>query len=235
MPMTAVHIDGGRVLGGRARQEDVWGFGDVPDGVWAAVADGMGGHRDGDRAASAAIDALIAHCHSAATPLADIRAWMQVGVTASHRAVQALAGLHDATAAPGTTLLWAVALGDTCWMTHIGDSRAYLVRSDQVEPLTIDMTPAGQRVREGQEPWNHQNTAHDAHGLLSCLGHTPLVAEIFSFSWEPGDVLILTTDGLNGVPLQRWPDLVRGTRSVDQILALAPWQDNATLVLMRHA
>lgn len=233
MTETAISIEGGRVRGERARQEDAWGFGEVPGGVWALVADGMGGHQAGDQASSAAADAILQHCLDTTAPIADMERWLINGVKAAHRAVEALAGPLPASDAPGTTLLWAVTQGNRCWFAHVGDSRAYLVRGDQVGPLTTDMTPAGQRVRDGHEPWDHQNTASDAHILLSCLGHAPLAIEVFPVDWEPGDLVILTSDGLNSVPLTRWPQLVRNL-SVTDILHLHSWSDNATLVLLHR-
>ena len=232
MPATLVTIEGGRVRGTRDRQEDAWGFGKIPGGEWAAVADGMGGHRGGDQASGAAVDAIMQHCLDTSAPIDDMAAWMQSGVVAAHRAVEVLAVPHEADS-PGTTLLWAVAHGHTVSIAHVGDSRAYLVRGDRVEPLTIDMTPAGQRVRDGRQPWDHQNTAEDSHLLLSSLGQPPLTVELFEVFWQTGDVLILTTDGLNAIPLQHWPALM-AVCSVDEILGLAPWMDNATLVVMRH-
>ena len=233
MPATSVTIEGGRVRGARDRQEDAWGFGDIPGGEWAAVADGMGGHRGGDQASGAAIDAVLQHCLDTTAPIADRAAWMQSGVETAHRAVAVLAVPHEADP-PGTTLLWAVSQGHTVSIAHAGDSRAYLVRGDRVESLTIDMTPAGQRVRRGQQPWDHQNTAEDSHLLLSSVGQPPLTVELFEVFWKPGDVLILTTDGLNSLPLTRWPRLIRAGRSITEILNLKPWPDNATLVVMRH-
>lgn len=234
MTETTVHIEGGRVRGGRTRQEDAWGFGDIPGGAWALVADGMGGHQAGDQASGAAADAIMQHCLDTSVPITDMEQWLRDGVKAAHRAVEALAGPRHGSGAPGTTLLWAVTHGDTCWFAHIGDSRAYLVRGRQVGSLTTDMTPAGQRVRDGRKPWEHQNTAPDGHILLSCLGHTPMVMEVFAVDWQPGDVVILATDGLNSVPLTRWPQLVRDSRSVTDILNLQPWSDNATLVFLRR-
>ncbi len=235
MERTVTRLEGGQALGQRQRQEDAWGAGEMAGSFWAAVADGIGGHRDGDRASQTAIDAIREHMRTMTLPAnSDWSEWLESGVMAAHRAVEALALPGEATP-PGTTLLWAVARGDTCWIAHVGDSRAYLVRDDRVSPLTVDMTPAGERVRQGKEPWHHQNTASDGHVLVSAIGSAPLLAETFSVDWATGDVLILTSDGLNALPLAQWPRLLHSGASVDQILGLTTWSDNATLVVMRRA
>ncbi len=234
MQRTVVQIEGGQALGQRRRQEDAWGSGTVGTGKWAAVADGMGGHRDGAVASQTAIVALRKFITMTPGPQGgDWEKWLESGVMAAHRAVEALARPGEDTP-PGTTMLWAVARGDTCWIAHVGDSRAYLVRGGRVSPLTVDMTLAGERVRDGLKPWDHQNTAYDGHVLVSAMGSAPLLVETFSVDWVAGDVLVLTTDGLNSLPLERWPSFLV-TCSVDEILGLAPWNDNATLVVMRHA
>jgi protein phosphatase len=230
--MRTITLDGGSIQGRRYRQEDAWGFGHVPDGRWAAVADGMGGGRDGQMAASVAMNA-ISHYVETTPWAAPMSEWLEYGVMAAHHAVEALAQPDEPTP-PGTTLLWAVARKAEVWIVHVGDSRAYVVRDHRVEPLTLDMTPAGDRVKRGEAPWDHQNTAADSHVLLSCIGYAPLLVETFSVDWQPGDVLVLTTDGLNAVSLSQWPVLVESPRPVNEILAASDGGDNATVVLLRH-
>jgi len=231
MEATTIAIHGGSIRGRRDRQEDAWGFGDMAAGRWAAVADGMGGCRDGHRAAGAAIAAL--HRYVETTPCTEASAWVEQGVLAAHRAVEALAQPREPTP-PGTTLLWAVTREAEIRIAHVGDSRAYLMRGREIAPVTLDMTPAGERVKRGEASWAHQNTAADSHVLLSCIGYAPLVVEMFSVDWQPGDVLVLTTDGLNAVPLPQWPALVESAQPVREILAAADGLDNATVVVMRH-
>lgn len=231
METTTIAIVGGSIRGRRERQEDAWGSGDMAAGRWAAVADGLGGSRDGHRAARTAINAIQRYVET--PPGIEMSEWLEQGVLTAHRAVERLA-LPGEPFPPSTTLLWAVAREAEVWIAHVGDSRAYLVRNPQIGPLTLDMTPAGERVKRGEQPWSHQNTAADSHVLLSSLGYAPLLAETFSVDWQPGDVLVLTTDGLNAVPLPQWPGLLQERHPVSAVLAAADGLDNATVVLLRH-
>lgn len=228
------NMQGGSVVGSRHRQEDAWGAGQISGGAWVAVADGIGGHRGGDLAARAAIHAIGQFVQANPWPQeGPWESWGMAAVDAAQQAVETLAIPGEA-ASPGTTLLWAIVRHDVVSIIHIGDSRAYRVRNQQAaEPLTVDMTPAGERVNRGLMPWDHQNTAPDSHVLLSSLGPPPLIADMFEVAWQSGDTLVVTTDGLNAVPLTQWPALVTSC-AVDQILGLAPWPDNATLIVVHH-
>ncbi|NMP25223.1 PP2C family protein-serine/threonine phosphatase, partial [Sulfobacillus harzensis] len=89
MERTVVRIEGGQALGQRQRQEDAWGGGEMTGGCWAAVADGLGGHREGDRASRTAIDAIREHMRTMPLPAdADWSAWLESGVMSAHRAVE---------------------------------------------------------------------------------------------------------------------------------------------------
>ncbi len=222
-------IHGGQALGGPTRQEDAWESG----GPWAAVADGLGGHAHGDQASRLALGALRAFIASRPLPDGPLDLWMREGVHAAHRAVRALGHTTDPRP-PATTLLWAVAHGDQLWIAHVGDSRATLVRGSQVAPLTLDMTPAGERVGRQEAPWDTQNTAADAHQLISCLGIDPVTVEVFPVSWQAGDTVVLATDGLNPIPVGDWPDIVATPDPVAAALARGSFADNATLVVMHH-
>lgn len=68
MERIVTRLEGGQALGQRRRQEDAWGGGIRARGAWAAVADGIGGHRDGDRASQIAIDAIRQHMRTMTLP-----------------------------------------------------------------------------------------------------------------------------------------------------------------------
>lgn len=192
-------------IGPRTRQEDATLITDLSNAwILAAVADGIGGHPHGDQAAPMALKTLQTLVQAFVPPdVLDESAWFSV---LQHQAVSMHATLRhafpDDDPSPGTTALWVFACSDRVWVGHIGDSRLTLVSPDgSVRPLTLDMTPAGDRVAHGQAPWEHQNTAPDAHILTSCLGAEFTRLHRFSVDWDPGDTLVLATDGLNGLPL----------------------------------
>lgn len=233
--MIATHTTfGAQALGYRARQEDAlkWGRRDAR-WRWAVIADGLGGHARGDEAAHTAVAVLAKHSTDAPFSHPDgISTWMEAGILAAHRAVMHLA-THEVLP-PGSTALWVLADATQIWIAHVGDSRAYLVRPDVVVPLTVDMTPAGERVEQGRAPWDSQNTAADGHLLTACLGLAPLKVDVFSVPWRAGDAVVLTSDGLNGVDLATWRQVVQRPKALTALLEAEMWPDNATAVVMPH-
>jgi len=228
--------------GPRFRQEDAASITDLSDGwVLAAVADGMGGHPQGDAAASLALQTLQTLVRGFVPPaVLDHAAWscaIQHQATSMHTALRH--AFSQETPSPGTTALWAFAHPTGVWIGHIGDSRATLLPAHEAaQPLTLDMTPAGARVATGQAPWDHQNTAPDAHVLTSCLGAGFTKLQRFSVPWHPGDTLILATDGLNGLPLTAWSHLLQtadpAQAAIDQVSESPGLTDNTTVVVLHN-
>jgi len=229
-------------LGPRARQEDAALVTDLPNAwVLAAVADGMGGHPRGDEAALMALNTLQTLVQSFTPPaVLDQAGWFSV---LQHQAVVMHAALRhafpDEDPSPGTTALWVFAHSERVWVAHIGDSRlTFIPANGPIQPLTVDMTPAGARVAAGQAPWEHQNTAPDAHILTSCLGAEFTKLQRFSVAWLPGDTLVLATDGLNGLPLTAWPTLLQTSdpaqAAVTQASQSLGLTDNTTVVVLHN-
>jgi len=229
-------------LGPRIRQEDAAFVTELSEGwVLAAVADGMGGHPRGDEAAALALHTLHTLVQGfIPAAMADSAAWscvLQHQATSMHTALRH-AFPHEEPS-PGTTALWAFVHPTGVWIGHIGDSRATLFPAHQAaQPLTLDMTPAGARVATGQAPWDHQNTAPDAHILTSCLGAAFTKFQRVSTTWHPGDALVLATDGLNGLPFTAWPQLLHTSHpaqaAIDQVSESSGLTDNTTLIVLRN-
>ncbi|MDR1187947.1 MAG: protein phosphatase 2C domain-containing protein [Bifidobacteriaceae bacterium] len=164
------------------------------------VADGMGGHAGGDIASSVAIAHLAPLDEE--TPTSDQGAEaIESAVEGAHEELlerveedQELAGL-------GTTITSLLRSGDRLILGHIGDSRAYLLRDDQLEQVTTDHTFVQYLVDSGKlEP--EQAERHPQRSLLlRVLGDVELSGglDISIRKAEPGDRWLLCSDGLSGV------------------------------------
>ena len=125
-----------------------------PDFGFFAVADGMGGHLDGERAAGIAVQTLASEMlHSVYMPLlrnfkaAEKTTILEALVAASEKANSAVI---DAVPGGGTTLSTVAIVGNLAYLVHVGDSRAYLIHNDEIEQLTTDHTLV-QRLVEMKE------------------------------------------------------------------------------------
>ncbi|MGH9335886.1 MAG: PP2C family protein-serine/threonine phosphatase, partial [Vicinamibacteria bacterium] len=119
-------------------------------GYLMIVADGMGGHAGGEVASRMAIATLIniiLHMPDWILKLDEEHA-QKVMERASeryrqvHEALQERAQLDPSLRGMGTTMTAAYSLGDDLFITHVGDSRAYLFRDGKLQLLTRDQTQA---------------------------------------------------------------------------------------------
>jgi len=97
-----------------------------------------------------------------------------------------------------TTAVLALHRDQTCYVAGVGDSRAYLIRGDTVEQLTVDHSVAQALVTSGAlTPEEARNSPyqHVLHKFLGCTT-MPDGAEVRPFSPQPGDRLLLASDGL---------------------------------------
>lgn len=165
------------------------------------VADGLGGRPSGEVASELA--ARAAHT------LLTSRTWregrgdaMADAVEAANLAVASSAKAHEEHAGMGTTLTVLAVDPETGAFVigHVGDSRAYRMRSGVLEQLTRDHTVAQELLDAGQLA-NPDISQHPFRHLLNrAVGtESEVEAEIIDGSAEPGDLYLLCTDGLVGV------------------------------------
>jgi PPM family protein phosphatase len=172
-----------------------------------AVADGMGGAKAGEVASGMAVAALADML--AQTPADDETAAAQLAAAAAeaNARIYAAASEDSARSGMGTTMTALLLLGDHALLAHIGDSRAYLLRGDDLTQLTRDHSLVAEMVREGKLAPDEARL-HPYRSVLSrALGTEPDVeVDEFRVDLQTGDVLLLCSDGLSGpVP----PDKLR--------------------------
>jgi serine/threonine protein phosphatase PrpC len=170
------------------------------------VADGMGGHAAGEVASRMALSALVALALD--TPDWILRADEGYQGTLEDRARQRVqevgallvdTGRRDATLrGMGTTLTAARSLGRDLLITHVGDSRAYLLRGGVLYRLTRDHTYAQLLVDTGQIAAADVATSGHAHVLTNALGGTSADVQVDTdhVLLQDGDRLLLCSDGL---------------------------------------
>jgi serine/threonine protein phosphatase PrpC len=169
------------------------------------IADGMGGHENGELASSIAVENLSAHVinafflpslsspdHRMDISLHEV---MRDGVMVAHQAIKQTA------LGSGTTLTAALIVGDQVTIAHVGDSRAYAIdREGKMELLTHDHSLV-KRLEEIGQITPQEALVHPKRNLLyRALGQGDLSEpDISSFTTHPGLKLMLCTDGLWGV------------------------------------
>ena len=167
-----------------------------PDvGLWA-VADGMGGHAEGAWASAA-----IAHALELVELTGDLDADLtRVGgaIEAANAEIWRHGQGHGGQIGSTVTVLLVGA--GRFWVLWAGDSRAYLWRADVLQRLTSDHTHVQDRIDQGLlSP--HEALAHPLrHVLTRAVGvRASVELERRQGLLEPGDILLLCSDGVHGV------------------------------------
>ena len=128
---------------GRVRQDnqDDYRAGELPgDAAWALVCDGMGGARGG-REASQCACSVIERCfqeqYSQCIP-GEEETFLKKALLSANRYVFQKALREESLAGMGTTAVCALVRGGKAYLSHAGDSRAYLYRDGKLAQLTHD-------------------------------------------------------------------------------------------------
>lgn len=198
-------------LGNRAGQEDRF-FCETTDqnGIQIstlAVADGMGGHEAGEIAAELAIEAIDSlHNHLAnlnEIEWGSIKSEMSRTIEFANQKIADYVSVFPGKEGMGTTLTFAVVIGDELAIGHIGDSRAYLLASDSINQITKDHTAVQDAIDRGVDI-SAINVG--ANALMHCLDGT----ESLKYDIYPGEsdnesiklfdkCVLICSDGLYGV------------------------------------
>ena len=191
-----------------------------------AVCDGLGGHAAGEIASQIAVDTLDTRLQAIeGEPPEQLR---EVIAEANRRILQDQ-HLNPEHLGMGTTLsaLWIPSPNSSQgWIGHIGDSRIYRFRDQHLDQLTEDHSPLFRLYKQGtidKEALRH----HPQKNLIErSLGLSLAVnSDIFSVSFQPGDRLLLCTDGLT--------DYV-SDEQIARIFSKSPW-DQLSQQLVEHA
>ncbi len=187
----------------RRNNEDRW-LADGPLGLFL-VTDGLGGEANGEYAAQLIVDSFPAllrrHLRGVST-LANGRAneRIQTLVTVLNGQVWAEGQKHPRLRGMGATLVFALVWDRQALITHVGDSRAYLLHNDSLEQLTRDHSAAQRLVDQGKiKPEQAGN--HPQAGLLTrYIGAAhEVTVDIRLVDLGPDDLLLLCSDGLSSM------------------------------------
>jgi len=185
--------------GGREKNEDRMGYSYTRDAGLFALADGMGGHPEGEVAAQLALQGLSALFQRNAKPaLADPARFLQEGIMAGHLQLLAYSASKGMSDTPRTTLVACLLQGNFVYWAHCGDSRLYLVRGDKLIARTRDHSYLELQEALGRSP--AAGESFNRNVLFTCLGSPgkPMVDTTGPLLLQDGDRLLLCSDGLWG-------------------------------------
>lgn len=227
-PELQMQVGGVSHTGGRANNEDAIlveqtaPSADLPSGGWVlAVADGMGGHADGEVASALAIQTLKDAFVDTAQP--DAALALKQAYRRANEAIFEAGTTPDSR--PGTTLVSAVVRGKYVTIANVGDSRAYLMRANQLTQITQDHSVVAEQVAAGELAEGEDRASANRNMLTAALGTQPQLERrlpaIYELVLLPEDRLLLCSDGFYDV-LQNedYLQLMRGDDAESSAVAL---------------
>jgi len=235
------------LIGDREDNQDRVAVAANANGALLVVIDGMGGHSDGSRAADTALKSLLDSFHHVPLPMFDPIGFLHLSLSRAHDEVARLGNGQSIDSRPRATIAVCLVQEGVAYWAHIGDSRIYHIRHGKVLVRTRDHSHVELLLREGKITEDELPNHPMRNFVECCLGGDPAIPEMTLSGrhlLEPGDVILLCTDGIwanlrdpdigaffrdDSQELRAWLEAL-GRRAVQ---ASAPFSDNSTAAVMR--
>jgi len=185
--------------GGREKNEDRMGYCYTRDAGLFALADGMGGHPEGEVASQIALQTLAALFQRDAKPtLAEPLRFLHEAIIAGHHQLLRYATEKALIDTPRTTVVACLMQGNAAYWAHCGDSRLYFVRGDKLIARTRDHSYS--ELQETLSQVVPVGERFNRNVLFTCLGSPgkPVVDAAGPLLLQPHDRVLLCSDGLWG-------------------------------------
>src|SRR5277367_5373531 len=185
--------------------EDSCGYAETRFGHLAVLCDGMGGHYGGKEASRTAITTIFEMFEQLPTSMLPSQA-LKGAIEEAGRRVYLLGGPPENRTRPGSTVVAMLLHDRGLDVAHVGDSRAYVIRSNQIYPLTRDHSMVQGMIDAGMLTEESAMGHPDSNKITRALGMRPDVdVEVRPEVMElyPGDILLQSSDGLTDLALGR--------------------------------
>ena len=192
--------------------EDSCGFSESRFGHLCVLCDGMGGHYGGQEASRRAITTIFETLERMPESMTPGQA-LKASVEEAARRVYELGGGVENKVRPGSTVVAMLLHDGGLEVAHVGDSRAYIIRSNQIYPLTRDHSMVQGLIDAGYITEEQAIGHPDSNKITRALGMKPEVdVELRPEPMEvfPGDLMLQASDGLTDLALG--PDILAATR-----------------------
>lgn len=185
----------------RSSNQDFFMTGKFPDGdVWAVVCDGMGGASGGDIASKMAVELIAeritANYNHKMKPLS-VSNLLESAINFANIKIFDLAREDESLMGMGTTVVAAIVREDEVFVSHAGDSRAYII-NDNVRQITVDHSIVQEMLDRGEITAEEAKNHPIKNYITRALGVTDRINVDFnSVDFKKDDILLLCTDGFS--------------------------------------
>jgi serine/threonine protein phosphatase PrpC len=200
---------GARSDTGRVRENNEDSFRLAPELNLFVLSDGMGGLESGERASRLATETVLAYCRDARADatlavfgkhiqgVSDVSNRLASAIRVANQEIFQAAQDLGGKGGMGATIVAARFLEDRACIAHVGDSRAYLFRDEQLNQLTEDHSFVAEQVRRGIITHEQAGRSRMQNVLTRALGVEQNVdVEVTEELLREGDTYLLCSDGL---------------------------------------
>lgn len=186
--------------GGRPHNEDNAGFQCAGEEGFFVVADGLGGHQNGERASALVVESMLDSWQKECGELSpvDCRQWMEESVRLANASLLD-AQKRDKNGMKSTVVALGAKGGRAAW-SHVGDSRLYHIRDGKINWSTRDHSVSYKKYLAREITLREINFDEDRSSLLRVVGDEDRCIPESGEPWDdgelqPGDAFLLCTDG----------------------------------------
>jgi len=184
--------------GDRKGNEDRVGYSYSRDVLLMTLADGMGGHADGEVAAEIAITEITRRFQQEArNKLRKPSEFLVSAIQSAHRAIVSHAVAQNMLECPRTTIVACIVQNGNAFWAHAGDSRLYVLRGGALAAATQDHSRVQMMIDSGEITAEMAARHPERNKIFSCLGGVvpPQISSAKEFPLQVGDTILLSTDG----------------------------------------
>jgi serine/threonine protein phosphatase PrpC len=185
-------------VGDRETNEDRVGYSYSRDVLLLVIADGMGGHAQGEVAAEIAVAEITRRFQQEArNKLKRPFDFLVSAIQSAHRAIVSHAVERNLLECPRTTCVACIVQNGRAFWAHAGDSRLYVLRRGELIAATHDHSKVQQLIDAGALTQEAAAKHPDRNKIFSCLGGVvpPIIDAGHDLALEVGDTILLSTDG----------------------------------------
>ncbi len=169
--------------------------------VLLIVADGMGGHKNGEIASSIALDLISERFKniSSVGNKEDAINWIQNTVSEANVAIFKYVSTHPESQGMGTTIVLSILTPSFLLIGNIGDSSGYVYKNNKIHKITVDHTLVNLLVKSGELTKEEAKNHPKKNVLMKALGSsTNVEMDIFNVELNV-DGIFLCSDGLTNM------------------------------------
>lgn len=208
------------------------------------VADGMGGHKAGKLASTMARDIIQSNFNEDEVDLdneKDILKKIKTSIEEANTKIY-LKAMDEEFKGMGTTVTMAYIFENKIYLGHVGDSRAYLIKKDEIIQITEDHSYVNQLLKTGSITKKEAKSHPKRNMITRAVGSSSIIEiDLIVKEWDQDDILILCSDGLTNMVkdykiIKAFKDGDNIQKSCDKLVQIANKNggiDNITVIAMK--